>query len=541
MARRKVADIIAEHAEQLLSYAERRLYLKSEDRCYIRNHLFNLLKLNEPCSKAEISEDFDFQAVLDKIVDYAVDNKIIEPNERLLFETRIMGLLTPMPSVVTDYFDYIAATESAKKACEWLYDLSTANNYIRLPDIRKNIRWEAKKPRGDIIVTINLAKPEKDPKDIAAAAKMADTGYPACALCEDNVGFFGDIKRPARQTLRIIPLLLNDEDWFFQFSPYVYFDQHCLAISKEHRPMSLNADTFVRFLDFLEFFPDYFIGSNAALPIVGGSILAHEHYQGGLKVLPLMKAPSREFYLSDDFPEVKISIVDWYNSVVRLESKNRRQIIAAASKLLSEWKSYRNEELSIIPETDGTPHNTVTPIARINDDGEWCLDMILRNNRTDSKHPYGIFHPTEDMHNIKKEGIGIIEVMGLFILPGRLLREAMEIKKILTGETPLDFKALAEEGNPLAPHIGMIAQLANDYGTRLNAEAAEAAVTDYINDTCERILDCTAVFKNDTAGRAGFSEFLNYYTSGATKRFGYEYAEETEEEIPVEKYPDEEF
>ena len=360
------------------------------------------------------------------------------------------------------------------------------------------------------MITINLSKPEKDPKAILAAKNAPQTAYPKCMLCKECVGFSGNAARPARQTLRTIPIILNNEVWHFQFSPYVYFENHCIALSDEHRPMHIDADTFERMFDFVELFPDYFIGSNADLPIVGGSILSHDHYQGGSKVLPEMSAPSKKYFTHSSFENVKVSIVDWYNSVIRLEGKDRKEVKELAAHILKCWREYSDKNVDISAKTRNEPHNTVTPIARFNDENHYVIDMILRNNRTDKAHPFGIFHPTEDLHNIKKEGIGIIEALGLFILPGRLASEAHGIRDILTGKTPLDFKALSDESNPLSKHIGMIAQLANDFGTSLTEEEAATRVTDYINDACVRILDCTAVFKHDEKGEQAFDRFMTY-------------------------------
>jgi len=278
--------------------------------------------------------------------------------------------------------------------------------------------------------------------------------------------------------------------------------------------MDLNAASFERMLDFVELFPHYFIGSNAPLPIVGGSILAHDHYQGGKKVLPMLDAQNEKHYVSPKYSMVNFMTVKWYNSVIKLESKNRAQLVKAAMDIFEKWKGYSDESVNIIAssEADGKiiPHNTVTPVAYINRDGEYTIAMVLRNNRTDAAHPFGIFHPSEELHNIKKESIGIIEVMGLFILPGRLSKEAMEIKDILTGAIPLDFKSLADDTNPMHKHLGMIAQLTADYGTSLSEEKASEAVTNYINTACEKILKTTAVFKRDDAGRAAFEKFIQY-------------------------------
>jgi Galactose-1-phosphate uridyltransferase len=322
-----------------------------------------------------------------------------------------------------------------------------------------------------------------------------------------NVGFAGSSTKAPRQTLRTIPIELDGESWNFQFSPYVYYDNHCIAFSTEHRPMVVDIHALNRMCDFIELFPHYFIGSNAALPIVGGSILSHDHYQGGSKVLPEMKAGIRKHYAHPAFQTVKIGVVDWYNSVLRLESDNREAILKASNHFLDEWLGYSDKSVNIVAR-DKEQHNAITPIVRFNDRNEYVIDMILRNNRTDKEHPYGIFHPTENLHNIKKEGIGIIEVMGLFILPGRLASEAVNIRDYLTGKIPLNFSEIADPKHPMSKHLGMIMQLANDHGTSLSDDEAEKFVIDYINNACEKILDATAVFKNDEKGQEAFNKFL---------------------------------
>ena len=515
MSPRKSFEELAKiNVSNLVDYAVNNLSLDEADVVFATNTLLDMLRLTEP-SDAPVGK-YDFYTSLTALSDHAIRKGICEESDRALFETRIMGALTPAPSKVIETFDNIAARDGSMKAAEWLEALSERSAYIRRPDIDRNVQWEYDNPRGKIVITINLAKPEKTPEEVRRA-KEAKTGYPKCLLCAENVGFCGNAAHPARQTLRTIPFELDGEDWFMQFSPYVYFEQHMIAVSREHRPMKVNAATFRRMLDFVDLFPGYFIGSNAALPIVGGSILAHDHYQGGKKVLPIFSAGARKRYLMKDFPDVNVSIAEWYNSVVRLESKNRAMLLDAAEKFRSAWESYSDEGADIICRTanaDGssTPHNAVTPTACFNDDGEYQINLILRNNRTDEKHPYGIFHPAEELHNIKQEAIGIIEVQGLFILPGRLQRESEQIKDILTGKTPLDFKAIAEDGHPLNKHLGMIAQLVADGGTEMSEEKAENAITDYINSACEKILDTTAVFKNTEDGQARFDKFIRSVT-----------------------------
>lgn len=497
---------ISEAVADLAEYGEKCLGLQPMDKIYAVNQLLSLFNIDVPAAPSTELHDLQTK-ILDPIVKYAVKQGMIKENESLLFETKLMGFVTPSPGTVIAEFDNIAANTGIEDATQYLNNLAVKSNYIRKIDIDKNIKWTAPGEMGDLTVTINLSKPEKDNKQVALEKSLPQTGYPKCMLCVENVGFAGTLRHPARQTLRTIPVVLAKEEWHFQFSPYVYYDNHCIALSAEHRPMHIDAATFVRLFDFAELFPHYFIGSNADLPIVGGSILSHDHFQGGKKVLPMLSRGARKTFTHPDFPDVEISILDWYNSVIRLKSDHRGQLEDLAAFLLGEWKDYSDEENNIIASTDGVPHNTVTPVAAMQ--GKFYhLYLILRNNRTDAAHPFGIFHPTEDMHNIKKEGIGLIEAMGIFILPGRLFEETKEIVSILTGETPLDFAALAKEEHPLCKHIGMIAQLSNDFGLSLDPEKAESAVVTYINRTCIKILNCTAVFKNTQEGQRAFERFL---------------------------------
>ena len=497
---------IAKHIANLVSYAQDQLGLNYYDAVYAHNRLLAELKLSEPMVADDVLPDFQTE-IIDPIVDYAVENGLADPKARLLYETKIIGLVTPSPSVVMSTFDALVRNKGIEAATDYLNDLSVKSNYIRMPDIKKNIKWTAECPNGNLTITINLSKPEKSNEQVALERSMPQTNYPKCMLCLENLGFEGSYRHPARETIRIIPMFLNDEPWFMQYSPYVYFDNHCIAISETHQPMSITPKTFTRLLDFVELFPHYFLGSNADLPIVGGSILAHEHYQGGKKVLPMFTRPVRKAFASNEYPSVNIGILDWYNSVIKLSGTNRKDIEAVAQNILGAWRDYTDENVGILAKTDA-PHNTITPIATIEDD-EYCLYLILRNNRTDEAHPYGIYHPTEDMHNIKKEGIGLIEAMGTFILPGRLANEIKQIVDIITGKAPLNFAELSDANNPLSKHLGMIVQLANDYGTTLSNDDAEAAVINYVNNTCVKILECTAVFKNTEIGQLAFEKFLN--------------------------------
>lgn len=504
MPRKKFS--IATALANLVQYADKNLYANHFDLTYATNQLLELFSVLEPGEPDKNLPDFQ-SGIVDPLVEYAIAEGLCKPEEALLFETKLIGFVTPPPSKVIDTFDAIAATDGIQHATDYLNRLSVNSNYIRLPDINKNIKWTAPGAKGDLTITINLSKPEKDNKQVALEKRLPQTSYPKCKLCAENVGFAGALNYPARQTLRIIPIYLNNELWHFQFSPYVYFDNHCIALSNEHRPMAITAQTFTRLLDFVDLFPHYFIGSNADLPIVGGSILAHDHFQGGSKVLPMLNRPAKKLFLSHAFPDVSIAVLDWYNSVIRLTSKNRQQLEKLAAYILQNWRNYSDEGNGIFAKTS-EQHNTVTPIAAFNEESGYSLYIILRNNRTDEAHPHGIFHPTEDMHNIKKEGIGLIEAMGIFILPGRLFDEIRDIADILTGRTPLNFADLSDEHHKLSKHVAMIAQLANDYGLNLSDEAAEEVIVGHINNTCIKILNCTAVFKDTPEGNIAFDTYL---------------------------------
>lgn len=489
----------------LVDYAKANLSLRQEDESFVTNALLDMFRLGAPATKAEKYKDFQTD-IVDPIVDYAIENGMAKPEERILFETKLLGVVTPMPSSVVDKFDTIAANKGVKAATDFMYKLSVANNYIRMVDIKKNIKWEHTGKFGKIGITINLSKPEKDPKQIAMAKLLPKTGYPSCLLCPENVGYAGNLNHPARQTLRIIPIRLGGENWSMQYSPYQYYDEHVIALSNEHRPMNVNGDALFRLLDFVDLFPHYFIGSNAALPIVGGSILTHDHYQGGSKVLPMFAVGERKNYSYSKLKNVKISIADWYNSVVRVCGKSKFEVHEVATYVLEKWQEWTDESVGVICKTT-EQHNAVTPIARKEGDN-YIIDLILRNNRTDEAHPYGIFHPEERLHNIKKEGIGIIEVMGLFILPGRLKNELETVKDYLTGKINLNLKELNDPENPMYKHAQMIVQLVNDNGANCEKVFADKVVENYVNNACEQILEYTAVFKNDEKGQEAFRKFM---------------------------------
>ncbi|MDE5618262.1 MAG: galactose-1-phosphate uridylyltransferase, partial [Clostridia bacterium] len=365
---------------QLVAYAGEKISLNAANTIYVTNQLLDLFSLTYPAPIPEKYEG-DFQTELvDPIVDYAVAAGMTKDEERLLFETKLLGIVTPSPAEIIEQFDIIAGNSGCENATSWLYNLGKSNNYIRMVDINKNVKWEHEGKFGGLEITINLSKPEKDPKQIAAAKLLPKTGYPACLLCPENVGFAGNLNHPARQTLRTIPIELDGEAWDLQYSPYQYYKEHVIAFCKEHRPMKVDDNAIRRLMDFVDIFPHYFIGSNAALPIVGGSILTHDHYQGGAKVLPMMSRGLRKRYKCKQYSDVCIGIADWYNSVVRIEGSKKEDVYNVARRVLNTWFMWSDESVGVISKTD-EQHNAITPICRY-EDGKYIFDLILRNNRT---------------------------------------------------------------------------------------------------------------------------------------------------------------
>ena len=499
--------------EKLLKYAVKFLHLNERDVIYTRNLLLREFKLDEPTEDAGDLSFIDTLEVPDVIVneleDFAMENGFIkEDYERNLYSTYIMGILSPLPSKVNETFRKIKEEEGIEKACAYFYDLSIKNNYVQKTAIGRNLKWEYQDGDKYLEITVNLSKPEKDNKEIAkllTAPKKSK--YPACFLCKENEGFQGTLTHPARENIRTISLTMGGEPWFVQYSPYAYYNEHMIAISEKHTPMHIAADTVDKVMDFVDFFPNYMIGSNASLPIIGGSILNHEHFQGGEHLMPMHHAPVKEFFTAEGFEDVKVGIVDWYNSVIRLESANRDSIKKLAVKIIQSWEKYTDESCTIFAETDGVKHNSLSPVCRIKD-GKYIMDMILRNNLTSEEYPDGIFHAHPEYHNIKKEGIGLIEAMGLFILPGRLKKQLNMIAEILCAKEAYDETALNDSANYLYAHRFMIKEL-YAMGVAKDMDEANKRVTDKVNDVCRNILFNTAVFKPDENGYKGFVKFLN--------------------------------
>ena len=495
---------VYEAIELTLDFAVKKTLIENEDVRFARNKLLEILMLDSP-ETADISGYGEFETLtpmLNAMTDYAVSANLCADTleSRDLFSARLAGAVTPSPFEVRARFKkkYQLAPD---KAARWFYDMCRACDYIKVDRINKNLRYFA----SGLEITINLSKPEKDPRDIAAALTQKSVGYPRCMLCIENPGYAGRKGFPARQNHRVIPLTLGGESWHMQFSPYLYYNEHCIVFSDEHRPMKICEGGFNRLFDFVDQFPTYFLGSNADLPIVGGSILTHDHFQGGSYSFP-MDAAKDEIELESNSPSITAAIIDWPMSCLRLKSSNRAALIACALNVLNAWRKYSDEKLGILAYTD-KPHNTVTPILR-KKGSIYRLDLVLRNNRTDDQNPLGIFHPHADKHHIKKENIGLIEVMGLMILPGRLLTELKEVEKVLTG-------ALAPEKLSNPGHAPWAWELSDKYGI-CDEAAAHRTVLDAVGDKCRGVLCDAGVYKQTREGRDGFVKFLN--TVGFTNK-----------------------
>ena len=415
---------------ELVSYGMLNGLITEDDKVYVINRLLELFdKKDFVWSDEQVRP---IHLILEDMMNYAIEQGIMEDDTittKDLFDTKIMGLITPMPSQVREKFQRLYS-ESPKLATDYYYKFSQDTNYIRRDRIEKDEKWTTDTEYGQIDITINLSKPEKDPRDIAKAATAKKNEYPKCLLCEENEGYAGHISHPARQNHRIIPVKLADRDYYFQYSPYVYYNEHCIVFNKEHTPMKIDKAAFVKLLDFVKQFPHYIVGSNADLPIVGGSILSHDHFQGGSYTFAMAKAPYEYMFQVKGYEDVTSGIVKWPMSVIRLQSKKPERIVELSDYILNAWRNYTDEDAFIFSETDGEPHNTITPIARMNGD-LYEMDLVLRNNITTEEKPWGVYHPEEKLHHIKKENIGLIEVMGLAVLPARLKKEMLDRKSVV--------------------------------------------------------------------------------------------------------------
>ena len=486
--------------ETCVQYALQNELCMPEDEHYVRNGLLALFKLDAPEQTAEIKIPQSISEIYEHMANYAAENGLLEINTpvyREIFDNQIGDRMLMPPSQVISLFNEYYNKLGPEAATDWFYALCRHSNYIRTAEIARNIVYKAPCQYGEAEITINLTKPEKDPQEIARQAAAKQLEYPKCQLCIENVGYAGRINHPPRRLLRAIPITLNNEDWYFQYSPYVYFNEHCIAFSKKHTPMEISRATYERLLDFLDLFPHYFIGSNAGLPIAGGSILSHLHFQGGRYQLPMMKAENLRTFNSID-ERVSLSQLKWPMPALRLKGKNRDAIISYAEKITLAWEDYSEPSLGILAKTDA-PHNTITPIARLDGSGNYILDLVPRNNRTDEQFPLGIFHPHPCRHHIKRENIGLIEVMGLFILPGRLKGELAELAKYMRGE-PYD-------GNQADKHIPWAQAFKDGYKNSPPGEA-EARIRRELAQLCMQLLSDAAVYKDTPQGHAGLEKFL---------------------------------
>ena len=494
-------ETILKRIRQLTAYAEANGLIDPLDRIYAHNTLIGALGL-DAYEDVPYEETASLEEILSDINDFAFENGLIPDNgvtNRDLFDAKIMGLLTPRPSEVIAKFRELYNQDPAK-ATDWYYAFSRATDYIRTYRIKKDLKWSVPSVYGDIDITVNLSKPEKDPKAIAAAKSLPQSSYPKCALCAENEGYAGNLRAAARQNHRIIPIQIAGEGWKFQYSPYVYYNEHCIALSDEHCPMQIERKTFSRLLDFEEIFPHYFIGSNADLPIVGGSILSHNHFQGGHYTFAMEKAPSEKEIVFKGFEDIKASIVKWPMSVIRISGTDKDKLTELADKILVAWRGYTDEAAFVFAETNGEPHNTITPIARRRN-GEYELDLVLRNNITTEEHPLGVYHPHAELHNIKKENIGLIEVMGLAVLPARLKAEMATLEEAILNEKDIS----ADES--IAKHAEWFEKFRANY-TFTKENTAEILRTE-IGKTFVRVLEDAGVYKCTDEGRNAFLRFID--------------------------------
>ena len=473
-----------------------------EDEIYTINQYLEVFRLDEYEDPDIEGEEIILPEILDRLTDTAYDRYIIKSDDivtRDLFDTKLMGILTPKPSqVIKEFRTYYE--ESPKKATEFFYEFSQDTNYIRRDRVKKDMKWKVNSPYGDIDITINLSKPEKDPKAIAAAKNAKQSSYPKCQLCMENEGYAGRMNHPARQNHRIIPLTINDRKWGFQYSPYVYYNEHCIVFNGQHVPMKIDRAAFTKLFDFVKQFPHYFLGSNADLPIVGGSILTHDHFQGGHYEFAMERAEIEKEFTIPGYEDVKAGIVHWPLSVIRIQSKDEKRLIDLADHILKKWRGYTDEEAYIFAETEGEPHNTITPIARKKGD-MYELDLTLRNNITTEECPLGLYHPHNEYHHIKKENIGLIEVMGLAVLPSRLKAEMEHLSQCLIKGEDIVSK------EDLKKHAAWVEEIKGKY-TDINEGNVMDILKEEIGQVFVKVLEDAGVYKYNEEGRKAFDRFI---------------------------------
>ena len=491
-----------EAISKLITYAVRTGLIEPCETTWATNAVLEVLKLDSYTDPGQEWGDIDLAAVLDELLDDAYARGVLTENSvvyRDLFDTAIMGALTPRPSQVRAKFQALY-NQDPEKATDWYYTFSQDTNYIRRDRIARDVRWKADTEYGEMDITINLSKPEKDPKAIAAARNLPASNYPRCQLCAENEGYAGRVNHPARQNHRIVPITINNSPWFLQYSPYVYYNEHCICLNREHVPMKIDRSCFAKLLDFVGQFPHYFVGSNADLPIVGGSILAHDHFQGGRYTFAMATAPVETPVTFAGYEDVTAGIVKWPMSVIRISSENPERLVDLADKILLSWRGYTDEDAFIYAKTDGEPHNTITPIARMRD-GKYELDLVLRNNITTEEYPLGVYHPHQELHHIKKENIGLIEVMGLAVLPARLKEELAQVADCLANGGDLRAQETTEKH----------ADWAEGFKTKYESITKDNAwdIVQYETGLVfAQVLEHAGVYKRTAEGKEQFLKFI---------------------------------
>ena len=483
----------------LADYAVAKGLIEEADRPWAVNRLLETMGLSS-YEAPETVPQASLEEILTALVNDAVARGVIEDGiaSRDLFDTKLMGVLTPRPSQVIAAF-HEKMTQSREAATDWFYTFCQDTDYIRRYRIARDVKWVTATEFGDLDITINLSKPEKDPRAIAAARSAAQTSYPKCQLCRENEGYAGRLDHPARQNHRIIPVTIDGQDWFFQYSPYVYYNEHCIVFNGKHVPMKIDRSAFRKLLDFVIQFPHYFVGSNADLPIVGGSILSHDHFQGGRYTFAMEKAPVEQTVTFPGYEDVEAGIVRWPMSVIRIRCADDKRLVDLADKILAAWRGYSDPDAFIFAETDGEPHNTITPIARKRE-GKYELDLVLRNNITTEEFPLGVFHPHQELHHIKKENIGLIEVMGLAVLPARLKGELKELADVLVSGGDL------RGSESIAKHADWAEELKTRY--TFTADNVEGILQDEVGKVFARVLQDAGVYKCTPEGRTAFQKFI---------------------------------
>lgn len=495
--------MICESIQKLIDYGVQRHLIEKEDELVVRNALMDMLHLSDWKVPVVVEQPGSIEDILQPLIEYACKQGIITDtvNSRDLFDTKLMGALTPMPREIIAEFEQ-RYQESPEAATDWYYQISTDINYVRAERIAKDLKWMFPCEYGILDITVNCSKPEKDPRDIAAAKKHKSAAYPKCQICPENAGFAGTATHPARQNLRPIPLCVGGEEWQVQYSPYGYYNEHCIFFNKQHVPMKIDAAVFGKLFDILDYLPHYFVGSNADLPIVGGSILTHEHFQGGRYTFAMELAEIETAFDIPKYPKVKAGIVKWPMSVIRLSSRDRDELAKCCDLVLERWRVYSDSSALVFAETDGIPHNTITPIAR-KSGTDYVCDLVLRNNFTTKERPLGLFHPNPTLHHIKKENIGLIEVMGLAVLPSRLAREiGMLESALVNGQSLIAVPELAQHATWAS---GIL-----EHHPELNADNAREILEQEIGKVFLEVLNDAGVFKRDADGKAAFLRFVDF-------------------------------